>query len=1138
MKLKAKFGLILLNFLILIGTVPLFAGSNMNEGKPLSEVLDQISEEYEVMITYNSRLLSDIEVNFEFNQGEELESAVNRALLATDLRYKQLTEKYYIVYKNGRTDKKNIKKIERKFRQIQKLEQKENISIQKKNDDQKLMLNTIFEKADMLLDAAILVGVVVDDQGEALPGVNISIQGTSQGTLTDIDGKYSIEASPGDILIFSYIGMRTQTITVGNQTTINVTLATDVSALQEVVVVGYSTQTKESITGSVSTVRSEALEQVPVSTFEQSLRGSMAGLQASAIDGGPGANTEIRIRGIGSITASSEPLYVIDGVPIQAGSIATNDNGGKSTNVMSAINPNDIETVTVLKDAASTAIYGSRGANGVILITTKSGKSGKAVINFKSLVGFNSVASKNILKPINAEQYTQLFLEGYINRGDTPEEAQQKFDDRFQQLTDPSTGQPTNTNWLDAITRVGITQSYDLSARGGNENMSYFFSGGYYDQENYIIGSDFRRFSARANLEFKVNDFITIENNMTIADVISNTFNDGGSWDNPLKASLELSPLIPIYDEQGRFNGEHTNYFPMAGSNPVGMLSGEDLRETKQIRIIDNYAVNVKLLEKLTFRSQWNFDIISLDESEYKNPRFGGGSRGSGGTAYNSTILSKSWVGTQTLNYDLDLGSKHDINLLAGYEAQKSTRQSHSAFGTQFPNDKLRTLNSTSAEFAVGGARSEFTFASAFARANYNYANRYFLSTSIRRDGSSRFGAENRWGTFYSVGASWIASREEFISDIEFIDLIKIRSSWGLTGNAAIGNFPSQGLYVYGADYDGSPGGIPSQIGNPGLTWETQKNFNIGLDFGLFAHIRGTVEYFKRISSDLILDVPISRTTGFSSLTQNFGEMTNSGVELSLDVDLIHKGDLKWGVGFNTTFINNEITKLTEDFIDGVYRREAGQDFQSFYVYNFVGIDQSNGAIQYWADESKSEIVNSVGDAEKFLDNKSATPDFYGGISTFLNFKGVSLNASFNYSYGNYIFDGRARGSLADGRLTPRSTATWAFENRWVPGKTDALLPQHRWGGSPGSGERATSRWLYDGSFIRLRDLTVAYSLPESMISNVGVNSVRIYLRGTNLLTFTKDKDLYMDPEQAINGNYNALTPANKTISIGIDIQL
>ena len=990
-------------------------------------------------------------------------------------------------------------------------------------------INSLIDEATLPQEKTV-TGLVKDNYGQPLPGVNILIQGTTTGTQTDFDGNYSIKVKDGAVLVFSYVGMTTKTLEVGERTILNVILNENAAALDEVLIVGYGSQTKESITGSVGIMKSKELEQVPVSTFEQSLRGSIAGLQATALDGAPGGNTEIRIRGIGSITASSEPLYVIDGIPIQAGSLATNDNGGTSTNVMAAINPNDIENITVLKDAASTAIYGSRGANGVILINTKQGKTGKATISIKSLTGFNSQAGRNILRPLNAAQYTELYLEGYINRGDTPAEAQARFDNTFQQLIDPSTGQPTDTNWLDAITRTGITQSYDLSVRGGTDKVKYFMSGSYLDQENYIIGSGFKRFSTRANLEYKANDYLTISNNISVSDLVSSTFDDGGSWTNPFKNSLELSPLIPIYDEQGRYNGEHRTYFPLGGANPVGSLNGDDLRETKQLRVIDNFAISINILKNLKFRSQWNFDILKLDESEYRNPRYGYGFN-IGGFAYEASTTNKTWVGTQTLDYNFVLGENHNFNLLAGYEAQESTFESSSASGTQFPNDKVRTLNSASAEFTVSGSKSEYTFASMFSRVNYNYSGKYFVSGSLRRDGSSRFGADNRWGNFYSVGASWIASKESFLNDVSFIDLIKIRTSFGLTGNAAIGNFPSQGLYVYGQDYDGSPGGSPSQIGNPNLTWETQENFNIGLDFGLFNRVNGTVEYFNRVSSDLILDVPISRTSGFNSLTQNFGEMTNSGIELTLNADIINNEDFNWNLGFNVTFLKNEITKLTEDFNSGRFRRQEGQDFQSFYLFNWAGVNQTNGEPQWYTDATKTAVTSSLGDAERFLDDTSATPEFFGGINTSFTYKGFSLSANFNYSYGNYILDNRARGSLGDGRLTPRSTATWLFENRWVPGKTDALVPKFRWGGWPGSGEAANSRWLYDGSFIRLKDLTVAYQFPETITSVLSVNSLRMYFRGTNLLTFTKE-DLYIDPEQAINGLYSGQTPALKTLSI------
>ena len=1005
-----------------------------------------------------------------------------------------------------------------------------------------LSFGLLFSIATIAQESTISGKVTSAEDGSSLPGVNVVVKGTTTGTVTDFDGNYKLSIADGKAqLVFSFIGMVTQEITVGSQTTIDVSLVSDATQLSEVVVVGYGTQTKESITGSVAVVGSADLAQRPTASFEQSLQGTMAGVQATSIDGSPGGNTQIRIRGIGSITASSEPLYVIDGIPIQSGDISRlNGNGERSNNVMSGINPNDIESITVLKDASSTAIYGSRGANGVILITTKSGKSGKARIDFRSLVGFNSVASNSYMQPLNADQYTTLFLEGYTNRGDTPAQAQTNFDNRFTQLIDPSTGERTNTNWLDAITRTGVTKSYDLSASGGTDKMKYFFSGAYYDQTSHIIGTDFKRYSMRANLEFAANDFITISNRVNVSNTNQNGMVDGSAWANPMYNAMLLSPLIPIKDDQGRYNAEHKNYYPMGGNNPAGALGGDDLRETFQLRFIDNFAVSAKITENLNFRSQWSFDIIQIDEGQYKNARYGDG-RNIGGYAQWATTLDKNWVGTQTLNYGVTLGGNHNIEAMIGYEAQKSNRRRLYGFGQQFPNDKLQNLASTAAAQETSSDKSEYAFSSMFINANYDYKTKYFLSASLRRDGSSRFGANNRWGNFYSVGASWLLSNEDFLSGVSMIDNLKIRASYGITGNAAIGNFPSVGLYAYGRDYDGSPGGAPNQIGNPDLTWESQENFNFGLDFSLLKRVNGTLEYFKRTSSDLILDVPISKTTGFSNLTQNFGEMENSGFEITLSGDIINTNDLVWSVGFNTSILTNVITKLQEDFNDpddGTKRRQEGSDFQSYYLIDWAGVDQTNGLPQYYTDSTRSEITNNVNEASRFMVGKSATPDHYGGLNTSVRYKGISLDAQFGYSSGNYIYDPNGRHVMGDGRLTPRSTTVWGFENRWVPGKTDALLPMHQWGGQSGSGTNNNSRWLYDATYLRLRNITLAYNLPSSIVERIQMRSVRVYVRGNNLLTFTKDKDLYLDPEQAVNGVSNWLTPAIKTFSIGVDIGL
>lgn len=979
-------------------------------------------------------------------------------------------------------------------------------------------------------------GTVLDEAGQSLIGVNITVKGTANGTITDLDGKFSMEVSNDeDVLVFTYTGFETVEEIVGNRMVVDLLMKESATTLDEVVITGYGLQRKGAITGSVTELKSRSIEQVPTASFEGALQGNVAGLQATNIDGTPGGNTQVRIRGIGSITASSEPLYVIDGIIVQSGSIQSlNGNGGRSGNVMAGINPNDIETITVLKDASSMAIYGSRGANGVIVITTKSGQSGKPKISLKTQFGRNTIASQNLLQPLNAEQYTQLFLEGYINGGDTPEEAQANLDNRFRQLTDPATGQPTDTDWLDEITRTGYNQSYDLSASGGTDAMKYFFSGSYFDQESHIIGSDFNRLSGRMNLEVKINEFVTLSNRLNASNTNQNGFVDGSAWANPLYNAYLLSPLIPVTDEAGLFNSDHQNYFPMGGNNPVGALSGDDERNTTQLRVLNNFSMDVKLLKDLTFRSAWSVDAIQVDESQYNNRRYGNG-RNSGGYVQENTTLDKNWLGTQSLNYNTIVNRNHSIGLFAAYEAQKSNRKTTYGYGESFPNDQLRTLASAAAAYDASATRTEFAFASVFGKANYSYAGKYFIDATIRRDGSSRFGADKRWGTFYSVGAAWNLGEEKFIQDLGFIDYLKLRTSYGITGNAAIGNFPSRGLYGYGRDYDGVPGGEPSQIANPELTWESQENFNIGFDFNVLKRIGGTIEYFNRVSSDLILDVPISQTTGFSELTQNFGEMQNSGWEFTLNFGIVETNDFTLDIGFNTTFLKNRITKLNEAYIDGTKRREEGLDFQSYYLFSWAGVDQSNGDPLWYTDDSESTTTNNINDAERYILDKSATPDHFGGANIDLTYKGLSLSTNFAYSSGNYLYEPTLRFIHGDGRLTPRSTSVWAYENRWVPGSTDAKIPQHVWGDRKGGQSSNNSRYLYDGSFIRLRNLTVSYSLPTNIVEGARLSSVRAYVRGTNLLTFTRDPDLFIDPEQAINGLANSLTPAIRSFTFGID---
>ncbi|MCB9082181.1 MAG: TonB-dependent receptor [Lewinellaceae bacterium] len=983
-------------------------------------------------------------------------------------------------------------------------------------------------------------GTVTSDEGEALIGATVIVKGTSTGTVTDIDGSFSIQV-PGQqgVLEISYTGYESKSYNVSpSNNNIAASLSVSSSVLSEVVVVGYGETRREAITGSVTSLRSDKLEQVPLASVEQTLQGNIAGLQAVTGNGQPGANVQVRIRGIGSISASSEPLYVIDGIPVTAGDITRSNT---TANTMASLNPNDIESVTVLKDAAATSIYGSRGSNGVILITTKSGRAGKPKIDVRTQTGWNTwaISEDRRLKPLTSQQYTEMYLEGWMNRGETLTRAIQRFNGHYPgAVTFGANGEiqqiNVESNWIDAISRTGANQSYDVSVSGGNNTVTYFASGSYFSQDAPVIYSGLDRYSSRLNLAVTPSEKFKITNNLTVSYLDQFGMSDGSFWANPLYTGYFLAPTIPIYDDQGRFYGDHQSFF-MGGNNPVGSLSGDDERKFNQTRIMDNLSAEYEILKGLKFRSAWAFDLINVQEFFYRNPRYGDG-RNNGGFATETAINELNWIGTQTLNYNTTFAEKHGFGALVGYEAQKNRRKGVVASGEGYPDPTLRTLASAATPTTASSDLTEYSFESIFARLDYNFDSRYFLSGSIRNDGSSRFGVNNRFGTFWSVGGSWRISREDFFQNIKGIDELKLRASYGTNGNAGIGNYEHWKLFGFGSDYDGVPGGAPSNVGNPNLTWESTTAFNVGLDFGLFRNISGTIEYFTRESDNLLLDRPISATTGFTDLTQNFGAMRNSGIELTLNADIINKSNFTWSLGGNITFLKNEITRLDEDIIDGTKIRRQGYDFQSYYLFEWAGVDAQTGTPRWYTDETKSELTGNVNEIERFISGRSATPDFFGGFNTSVSFKNaITLDAQFVYSFGFYLYDTEARFLQGDGSLTPRSQTNLVLDRWKQPGDvTD--VPYFRWGGNNNSNLANMTRWLKDGSHIRLRNLTLAYNLPTSLLEKGKLRSARIYLRGTNLFTWTKDKTLYMDPEAAINGLVSSPVPNLKNISVGLDI--
>ncbi|MGQ1786794.1 MULTISPECIES: SusC/RagA family TonB-linked outer membrane protein [unclassified Saccharicrinis] len=973
------------------------------------------------------------------------------------------------------------------------------------------------------------------DDGLTIPGVSVVVKGTTNGVTTDFDGMYQINV-PGEdaILEYSFVGYKTQTVVVGKKSTIDIVLKSDLVGLDEVVVIGYGVSSKEALTGAVEVVGSESLKMLPSATLENALQGGVTGLMMSNGDGQPGAASSINIRGIGSINASSEPLYVIDGIPVQSHNLSPTDysNGGISSTVMSTLNPNDVQSITVLKDASATAIYGSRGANGVIIITTKNGGSGKAKINFSAQVGVSDNAYDNINKSLNAAQYKELFIEGWVNTGDyTEATATELFYDYY-----PADIYNADTNWMDEIYNPGVTQQYSLDASGGNDKIRYFASLGYYDQEGVILGTDFQRYSSRLNLTADLNEKLTITNNITLGHTVSNGSEDRTAWNNPMHNGYMAPPVVPIYDDYGNYFGDHT-IVGMDGNNPVGNQLFDE-RWQKQTRILDNFSASYKITDALTFKTAWSIDYINVNEFKWKNPDWGSfkdvSGRGEEGTAN-----SLNWIGTQTVNYNKIFGENHSFDVLAGYESQKYDMRSLYAVAEGYANSKLKTLANAANPIVSSSSGTGYSFLSAFSRFSYNYKSKYYATASYRRDGSSRFGEDNRWGNFWSVGGSWYLSRENFMKDISWVNNLKLRASYGITGNASIGNFQSLSLYGYDYEYDGTAGSAPSNVGNPELTWETQGTLDLGMDLSVFDRVNTTVTYFRRENTDLLLEKPLSTTTGFSETMQNVGDMLNRGWEFEANAAIIKGEDLTWDLGVNMTFVKNEVTKLDEDIANTAYLHSEGHDYNEFYLIHWAGVNPQTGAAQWYTDETKTTITENRKEASRVHTGYSGTPSCFGGLNTSVSYKGFNLSAQLVFVWDKYLFDNQAKGVESDGQRAPRSTNLYAFENRWTTPGEESELPIFVWGNSSNSNYRYSTRYLYDATYARLRDVTLSYTFSPSVVKRLKMSSLSVFAKANNYFTWVRDHDnLRIDPEAGQNGYVNGTVPKNKSITIGVNIGL
>ena len=991
-------------------------------------------------------------------------------------------------------------------------------------------------------------------------GATVQIKGTTTGVATDLNGNYTINVPAGAILEFRYVGMSTREVTVGASNVIDVVLESDLVGIEEIVVVGYGTQIKSKMTSSISKVGGEELKNIPVPSVELALQGKSAGVFIEAVNGKATGNTRMRIRGASSVTASNQPLFVVDGVPL---STETVNQSGAPINPLSTLNFNDVESVEILKDAASSAIFGSRGANGVVIITTKKGQTGEAKVNFTLETGMSQASHRREF--LNTEQFISYFREAAANTDYyeqnvlmlDPEdwwycaewaEGRLKRYSGWAAIVDGSgnyLGSEVDTDWQSLAFQKGRFFSADLSASGGTDKLKYYLSANYNNQEGILIGNGIKKYSARLNLDNKINKFTDIG----LALSISNNLIDQVSGDNAFSTPMQLvamAPITPPRDENGvLYDRPTTTYYN-------GLIDQEEAtRLISNYRILANSYLNFKLYKGLTWKNELGIDLYTTKENARYGERTdsGQGISGYGFSNYgeNQNISAKSFLDYITTFGDFGLSA------VLGTEVQKTVLDNTWVEGEQFPLDDLKTLASAGLISGGSSTKDEYSFLSYFTRVSFDYKSKYLLGLSGRIDGSSRFGADNRYGTFPAASVGWVISKEDFLANNNTLSFLKLRASFGQTGNAGIGNFAHLGLYTVN-NYNSLSGLIPRQIANPELGWETTRQVDLGIDFGFFRNrISGEIDLYDKSTTDLLLDVPVPATSGYLIQSANVGAVNNKGIEFVLNSTNL-TGALEWSTNFNISYNKNKVTDLGgQTLIDEGGSRimnvvKLGEQLGVFYGAEYAGVDSETGDALWYVNE-KDDNGNVIDNTSTTNDYSQAnfvvlgnpTPPLLGAITNTFSYKGITFSFTFQGVAGNVIH-------MAGDSYMAANAAWWDNQttdqlNSWKQPGDITNIPQARLGYSNGDQGRS-SRYLSDGDYLKLRSAMLSYDLPSKIARKAGMSGIRIYAQGQNLLTFTRF--IGWDPEVSsddfvtniVSGLDFYSAPQPRTILIGISINL
>lgn len=982
----------------------------------------------------------------------------------------------------------------------------------------------------------VVKGQVKDASGNPLAGVTVKITGKSKSVLTDNNGSFQLaNVAAGSRISFSHVGYKEQQAAVSSSS-LEITLEAAPRELEEVVVDGYRTSTRAANVSATGKVDGKVMENKPFSSFQQSLQGKVAGVTVVGFSGQPGAEQNIRIRGLGSMALSSSPLIVVDGMIMNTGNLANNI---KTMDALSGINQNDIENVTVLKDAAATSLYGSRGSNGVIVITTKAGKYGKTRVNVDVEVG-NSKAMDLPKggRPLNADQYAELFREVLTNAGQSSTQIETAANSY-------GLNSGKSNNWYDLVTRTGKQEQYNVSLSGGTDKTKLYASAGLFKQDATTIGADFNKKTILLNIDHKINNRITFTSGMNVSQVSQNAPYADAFFGNPTYAARYLRPFQLAYKEDGTLNTSTSGNTNFPGVyNPL-VIAKYDKKRMEQTRLLGNAKIKWNLFDKLYYTSYFSVDYNTMEETTFLNPIMGDG-KGVNGRSKNYFERYFNWLARNQFDYSFEVPGVDDLNIsaTAGYEAQQSKFYLLAADGYGFPSaaSGLTALSNAATPVGTYGQNSGYSFVSGYGILSANYNNRFVLNGSFRRDGSSRFAVNNRYANFYSVGGAWNIDQEAFFTKQNILSSLKLRSSYGITGNANLSDYAWMPLVSYsgatGYAYNGITGQQYTTPGNTDLKWERSKKFDAGLDFG-FMHDRFNliIDYYYNNIDGLIQNVATSYTSGFSSTLKNVGAMVNRGWEFTLNGQLVQTKNFTWTTNFNIAFNKNKVTELYAgtNSQNGQFYLKKGYNYYNYYMKEFAGVDPDNGDALYYTDSTHSKTTNKGSQAAYVVLNRQANPKYTGGFSNTFNYKGINLSVDFNFSMGNYIY-GASDLNFTSGVNYTINKYLYIYEHRWTtPGQvTD--VPKY----SLTSDNTTSTYRLYKGDYIRLRNVSLGYDFinmkKAALFKKYGINKLNVYVRGTNLATILFDKRLPFDPEVSYSGFDSNTMNKYKTITCGINV--